>query len=593
MKNLKISLLFLLSLCVACKDDFLDRKPQTAITENTFFANVADLETYTNGFYGSIGPRWDDIYSDNLSVYTGGSDTENLVRGSLTPASVGGWSSWGTIRRINFFLTRAGKASGDPSLIKHYTGIGRFFRAMVYYDMVKRYGDVPWYSTVLASNDEELLYKAKDPRTVVVDSIMNDLEYASANILPSRTNNTMVTKWAALTLLARISLHEGTFRLYHDELNLKNTSTRFLTRAASAAQEVMEKGGFSLTNTGNGAVDFRNLFSSNNLSANKEVIMLNKNSKDDGITNNTHVVLDWQWALSQDLANDFLNSDGTTFTSKSNYDKLGFVESFANRDPRLSETIMPPGFTTVPGTNPYLPKPSFGGYLQVKFYPRDPALRGGFGLNYTDLPIFRLAEPLLVYAEAKAELGQLTQGDLDKTVNLLRKRVGMPDLNLNNANANPDSYLANKYPNVTGSNKGVILEIRRERRVELACEGFRFDDIYRWKVGRLLAKASTGMYISKLGGIDVTGDGKEDIAILEAPGKEDPLTTLPADIKSKIVKYYLSDGSFYLSNGTYGNIVFTKDKVQPRDFNENKYYYFPIPQQQIILNKNLTQPAGW
>lgn len=254
---------------------------------------------------------------------------------------------------------------------------------------------------------------------------------------------------------------------------------------------------------------------------------------------------------------------------------------------------MPPGFATTPGGTPYIIKPSFGGYLQIKFYPRDPALRGGWELNYTDLPIYRYAEVLLTNAEAKAELGTLTQTDLDNTVNLLRDRVNMPALNLAYANANADAYLAAKYPLVTGANKGVILEIRRERRVELACEGRRLDDLYRWKAGALLGQDSKGMYVPALGGVDVTGDDVEDIAILEAPGQEGPIAGLPADVKANIVKYYLSDGSFYLSNTSSGSIMFGRDKQQPRSFIEPKYYYFPIPLEQTILNDKLTQPAGW
>lgn len=581
-------------LLASCDDDFLQRTPQTAITKEDFFNSPRDLETYTNGLYGNLGASWDDIYSDNISIYTGGNETDNLIRGGVTPATVGGWNSWAQLRSINYMLDNTSKTTGDASLINHYVGVARFFRALIYYRMVKRYGDVPWYSHVMGTNDEEMLYKAKDPRTVVVDSVMSDLEFAAANVLPSRTNNTLVTRWAALALLSKIALHEGTFRAYHDELGLKASAPQFLQRAASASQELMEKGGFEIYNTGAGAADFRALFSSNNLSANKEVIFLQKNSKEEGVANNTHVVLDWQWALSGSLANEFLMKDGTAFTSLPSYDKKTFAEIFRDRDPRMAETIMPPGFSTVPATNnPYIIKPSFGGYLQLKFYPRDPALRGGWALNYTDLPIFRYAEILLINAEAKAELGTITQGDLDKTVNLLRRRVKMPDLSLSAANSSPDPYLAARYPAVTGASKGIILEIRRERRTEMACEGLRFDDLYRWKSGALLGQDSKGMYVPGLGGLDVTGDGVADIAILKAVGEEAPIAGLPEEVKSKVVKYYLSDGSFYLSNETSGNIMFGRDKQQPRNFNEAKYYYFPIPLEQTILNKNLKQPKGW
>lgn len=583
----------LLVIFVSCRKDFLQRTPTTSLTKEKFFNTPADLETYTNGFYSLIGPSWDDVYSDNISIYTGGSEVDNLIRGGITPVTVGGWNNWGTLRRINYMLENVSKTTGDQAAIKHYIGVARFFRANFYYAMIKRYGDVPWYSTTLGTNDEELLYKAKDPRELVVDSVMSDLEYAVANIQPARTNNTLVTKWVALTLQAKIALHEGTYRMFHDELGLQNSASKFLQMAATASQQIMDQGGFTIYTTGKGEEDFRALFSSNSLSANKEVIFLNKNSKEEGVANNTHVVLDWQWALSASLANEFLMKDGTPFTSTPGYDTKTFVQVFQDRDPRMKETIMPPGFSTTPGGTPYLIKPNFGGYLQIKFYPRDPALRGGWVLNYTDLPIYRYAEVLLINAEAKAALGTITQSDLDKTINLLRKRVNMPDLNLNNANANPDSYLATQYPNVSGVNKGVMLEIRRERRVELACEGKRFDDLYRWKAGSLLGKNSKGMYVPALGGLDVTGDGKEDIAILEAKGMEGPIANLPVDIKNNIVKYYISDGNFYLSNTTSGNILFERDRKQPRNFIEPKYYYFPIPLEQTILNKKLTQPKGW
>lgn len=578
---------------VSCKKDFLQRIPQTAITREDFFKTTNDLETYTNGLYSMMRAQWDDLYSDNISVYTGGSEIDNLIRGGLSPATVGGWNSWGSLRSINFMLDNVSQTTGDQVLINHYIGVARFFRANFYYGMVKRYGDVPWYSSVLGTADEDNLYKAKDSRTLVVDSVMADLEYAVANILPARTNNTYITKWGALAVMSRVALHEGTYRKYHEELGLQSTANSFLQKAVSASQNIMDDGGFSIYNTGAGVLDFRALFSSSNLTGNREVIFLEKNSREEGVANNTHVVLDWQWALSGSLANEFLNLDGTPFTGLPNYAQKTMVEVFQNRDPRLAETIMPPGFATSSGHLSYVVKPNFGGYLQVKFYPRDPAQRGGWVLNYTDLPILRLAEVVLSNAEAKAELGTLTQGDLDNTVNLLRRRVGMPDLSLTTANGAPDAVLSAKYPDVTGTNKGVLLEIRRERRVELACEGRRFDDLYRWKAGSLLGQDSKGMYVPALGALDVTGDGIVDIAILASPDDESPLAGLPPATRDNIIKYYISDGSFYLSNETNGNIMFGRDRQQPRNFIEPKYYFFPIPIEQTVLNNKLTQPLGW
>lgn len=578
-------------LMTACNKDFLQRNPKTEITSVEFFNSPGDLETYTNGMYYMLPASSDDLFSDNISIYNGGAELDNLIRGKISPDNVSGWDNWGDLRRINFMLDNVYKTTGDQTAINHFIGIARFFRGLFYFNMVKRYGDVPWYSHVMQTSDQAMIYKARDPRTLVVDSIMADLEFAATNISTNKNGgtNTRVTKWVAYTLLARVALYEGTFREYHTDLNLQSTAQAYLQRAATASDTIMNNGGFAVYSTGSGALDFRALFSSNSLAGNKEVIFLQRNDVKLGVANNTHVVLDWQWALSRGLANDFLMTDGTPFTSQSNYDKEGFVQMFQNRDPRMAETIMPPGFATTPGGSPYLIKPDFGGMLQVKCYPRDPALRGGWVADYTDLPIFRYAEMLLTNAEAKAELGTLTQPDLDKTVNLLRRRVGMPDLNMAGANANPDAAQAAMYPAVSGANQGVLLEIRRERRVEMACEGLRWNDLLRWKAGSLIGQPTQGIYIPALGGLDVTGDGNPDIAIWQNPQSVQPVPGLPANAP----QYYLDGSSYYLSGGTSGFILFGKDQSQPRSFIDPKYYYFPIPTQQTVLNTNLKQEFGW
>lgn len=578
-------------LMTACNKDFLQRNPKTEITSVEFFNSPGDLETYTNGMYYMLPASSDDLFSDNISIYNGGAELDNLIRGKISPDNVSGWDNWGDLRRINFMLDNVYKTTGDQTAINHFIGIARFFRGLFYFNMVKRYGDVPWYSHVMQTSDQAMIYKARDPRTLVVDSIMADLEFAATNISTNKNGgtNTRVTKWVAYTLLARVALYEGTFREYHTDLNLQSTAQAYLQRAATASDTIMNNGGFAVYSTGSGALDFRALFSSNSLAGNKEVIFLQRNDVKLGVANNTHVVLDWQWALSRGLANDFLMTDGTPFTSQSNYDKEGFVQMFQNRDPRMAETIMPPGFATTPGGSPYLIKPDFGGMLQVKCYPRDPALRGGWVADYTDLPIFRYAEMLLTNAEAKAELGTLTQPDLDKTVNLLRRRVGMPDLNMAGADANPDAAQAAMYPAVSGANQGVLLEIRRERRVEMACEGLRWNDLLRWKAGSLIGQPTQGIYIPALGGLDVTGDGNPDIAIWQNPQSVQPVPGLPANAP----QYYLDGSSYYLSGGTSGFILFGKDQSQPRSFIDPKYYYFPIPTQQTVLNTNLKQEFGW
>ncbi|MGE8300943.1 MAG: RagB/SusD family nutrient uptake outer membrane protein, partial [Sphingobacterium paramultivorum] len=448
-------------LTISCNKDFLDRSNKTAVTDQNFFKTPEDLKTYTNGFYRFIGGSYDDIFSDNIGGFTGSSSTNNMLRGTLTQGNASGWSDeWKNLRRINYMMDHLGTVTGDQAQIDHYVGIARFFRAYIYFNLVRDYNNVPWYDTALGAEDEAM-YKDQDSREVVVKHIMEDLEFAAAHIREDKVAGNFkerVTQGAALTLLARIALHEGTFRKYHEELNLQASADEFLKRAASASQEVINSGKYKIHNTGAKEVDFRTLFSSNNLSSNTEAIFIQKNDRSLGIANNSHTVLDWQWALSGELMEEFLTADGKSFTSTPDYKTKTFTQIFQNRDPRLAETIMPAGFKTDPN-NPtaYLIKPSFGGYLQIKFYPRDPALRGGWDANYTDLPIMRYAEVLLINAEAKAELGTLTQADLDATVNVLRGRVGVPALLLATANTQVDPVLAARYPNAQGANKGALL----------------------------------------------------------------------------------------------------------------------------------------
>ncbi|MBB5638525.1 hypothetical protein HDF26_004732 [Pedobacter cryoconitis] len=584
-----------ITLITGCKKNFLERPPQTSIDPKDFFKTTADLETYTNGFYEmdgmtALGPGTDDVFSDNISVYLGGSEVDNMIRGkiSATTVNVKSWE-WKNLRRINYMLNNLQDVKGDQATIDHFKGIARFYRANFYFAMLKRYGDVPYYTTVLDANDEAALYKAKDPRTLVADSIRADLEYAASHVKPGGSA-TRITKWASMSMLARFCLYEGTFRKYHDESGLQGTANTFLERAASASQEIMGAG-FSIYNTGKKGEDYQKVFTSTDLSGNKEIIFYQDYDQALNRSNSTHYVFDWQWSLSKSLADTYLMLDGTPFTSSPGWDKKTFADVFKNRDPRMSTTIMPPGFATNLGGIPNKIRPTFGGYAQIKFYAIDPSTK--VYTEFTDLPVIRYAEILLINAEAKAELGTITQTDADLTINILRNRAGVAPLNIGMANANPDQVLANMYPQVSSGNKGALLEIRRERNVELACEGFRYADLLRWKAGKLLERPTQGIYVPKLGAMDVTGDGVEDIAILQSPEQTDPIAGIPDAIRAKLVLYYLNSNSFYLSNTTSGFIMFPENLNTPRLFDEAKYYYFPIPFQQVLLNPKLTQPKGW
>ena len=206
-----------------------------------------------------------------------------------------------------------------------------------------------------------------------------------------------------------------------------------------------------------------------------------------------------------------------------------------------------------------------------------------------NLPLLRAAEVMLNYAEAKAELGTLTQDDLTISVNEIRNRVEMPALNMAEANKNPDWYLSSEeygYPNVTGANKGVILEIRRERAVELIQEGLRLQDLYRWKAGYCIDQTISGMYFPGPGEYDLSGKGKTDLILYTAG------STKAKDEEG--VSVYELGSDIILSEGNKGYVYYHKTVENQRPgFKEERDYLYPIPSGERSLNPNLTQNPGW
>jgi hypothetical protein len=230
----------------------------------------------------------------------------------------------------------------------------------------------------------------------------------------------------------------------------------------------------------------------------------------------------------------------------------------------------------------------YTGYYNIKNY-IDPLLGPGV-YNSVDFPVARLGEILLIYAEARAELGELTQADLDITINLLRDRAeGMPHLNLNPPT---DPWLAAQYPLVSDPN---ILEIRRERRVEMALEGYRHDDLMRYGAGKLMEEEPLGVYFPALGAYDFTGDGVPDLRIIgenetKPKGDDREQNSLGVYFKYYIVGPEGSGTDVWLTEGDSGYMI---SDTERGTFVEPKYYYRPIPQRHVIVNPNLTQIFGW
>lgn len=601
MKNLKTHYLLvalLATVATSCNDDFLDKLPETAIGRENFFNTEEDLNLYVYNLYNfsSTGIYTADAYNLTDNAWSTG-NVELKTMMTTTPSSTTittGWT-WGQLRNVNFFLENFSNANLPTERLNHFEGVGRYFRARFYVDKVKRYSDVPWVDVVVTNDNEDILFGSRDSREFVVGKVQEDFEFAINNIDVSSPTGA-INRWVAKAEYARFALYEGTYRRYHPELNLQSSANALLQKASEIAKDIIDNGPFNIHNTGRPLEDYASLFYNSGLSNHPEVIfariyeanVLNGDSGE-GVFGN------YETFPLKDLLQSYLMADGSFYSNQANYQEFEFVREFENRDPRLYQTFAYPGWvltrtgTYSQGAGVYVQQlaKNFSGYHQIKgFYnTTEQDIR-----NNIDVPLIRYAEILLIYAEAKAELGTLTQGDLDISVNLLRSRAGMPDLSINPP---VDPVQSAKYANVSSAQRAVILEIRRERRIELALEGHRHDDLMRWEVGKLLERKPQGLYFSRLGQHDLNGDGVADIILLPA-SQSIPVQREQNSLGVPFIYYRVGDFgqdvSVFLSGSTSGYIGIVENTGT---FVSPKYYYRPVPQAQILLNPNLQQIFDW
>lgn len=577
MKNILYICIAVSFTLLSCSKDFLDRSPESDISPDASFKTEKDLALFTKSFYDVL-PSAEGVYNESVDNVVKTTLDDQLTGKRQVPVSGGGWT-WTDLRNINYFLENASNTL-PANVVAPYIAEAKFFRAYFYFDKLKRFGDVPWYNTTLGTADEELLTKKRDSRVLITDSILRDLDFAIAN-LSEGVSDEKVTKWTALALKSRVALFEGTYRKYHVNLGIDGAA-KLLEQAAAAAHEVIAGKRYTIYQ-GKGKESYADLFQSVN-SIPQEVILARKFSDALQIWHNvnyyTITASYGKPGLDKNLVDSYLMTDGTRFTDKANYKTMMFVDEVKDRDPRLSQTIRTPGYRRVGGAQAVAP--NFGnsvtGYQLIKYV--GDVKYDNYNRSENDMPVFRYAEVLLNYAEAKAELGTLSQADIDISIKLLRDRVEMPNLNLAGANAKPDAYLASNYPNVVGAFKGVILEIRRERRIELVMESFRWDDILRWKAGALVTRQFKGMYFSGTGKFDLDGDGKDDVWIYE--GEK------PTASGIQLLKL---DSEIVLENGKSGNVIVNAHIK--KIFNEDRDYLYPLPIDQLELNKNLDQNPKW
>ena len=586
------SFIALLSGTAGCSD-MLDEYPLDAISPETYYNNADELRSATNQFYG--------MFPGAASGYTESADVVcifNLpaeVQGIRTvPTSGGGWN-WEYLRAVNFYLSHSVRCD-DVDAREHFDGIARFFRAYFYFEKVKRFGEVPWFDRELSSTDPEL-FRPRDSRDFIMDKILDDLTYAINNI-SDKKDLYNVTHWTALALKSRICLFEGTFRKYHGIPGYE----KFLNECATASKLFIDNAPYAIYQTG--AQPYRDLFSSMN-AIEEEVILARDYDRSQNVMHeanaNTLSPTYGRPGMNKKIVNSYLMTNGDRFTDQPGYETMQYYDEMQNRDPRLTQTVVGPGYMRI--NSDAVSSPNFGasttGY-QITKWVTDASGDGYLGSS-NDYILFRAAEVYLNYAEAKAELGTLTQDDLKISIKKIRDRVGMPNIDMDAANANPDPYLCaleSGYQNVTGPNKGVILEIRRERTIELLLEGFRYYDIIRWKEGKVFEQPYKGMYFPGL--TQGSGDNRYDVFDMNdgTVGDKEKVdiciyTGKKPSVKN-IRKFYKLGDEFVLTDGDKGNIICHDIEKEPRQWNEERDYFFPIPTtERSLTNGALTQNPGW
>jgi len=592
MKKILFSILIVLAgfAFTAC-NDLLDVVPKDKLTADTFFKSESELKAFAIVFYGNF-PDADAIYMSNDDHYTQNNLSNEEMGKRTIPASGSGWS-WGALRNINTLLEKLDNCD-DAAVRLQYEALARFFRAYFYFEKVKRFGDVPWYDKTVGSTDVEQLNRPRDSREFIMGKMIEDIDFAIEN-LPSTKSAYEVTKWTAMAFKSRFLLFEGTFRKYHaGDVFLQTLPsdakpyTWYLEECAKVSKEFIQSSGYGLH------ANYYELFHTMNATdlMDEVIIARDYNATYGAIHNSGSAQTTGSRgcpAMTKKLFASFLMTDGTRFTDQPGWETMDFMAETQNRDPRLSQSIRTPGYKRMGENVTTSPdfKVTFSGYHPDKYLTTKE--QDTNNASDIDIILFRTAEVYLNYAEALAESGALTQDDLDISVNKLRDRVKMPRLSMAAANANPDPFLTD--PAFGGyqssvlkadANKGVILEIRRERSVELCQEGFRYNDIMRWKEGKTFEASFFGMYFPSKGVYDVDQNGTDDLEIYDG----DSPTSKTVSVAKKLGK------DIFLTGNNSGFILLHGNTA--RSWDENKDYLYPIPTDDRNLTGGaLTQNPGW
>jgi hypothetical protein len=585
----------------------LDEAPLSKVSKEPIFTSESGLELYANSFYNILPSASDAIRdafkNDNMADYSAMKSVSNFLReGAYGPQQSDRWDSkenddnrddWGKLRSINYFLENCTNEGIPEAVRNNYIGIARFFRAFFYFEKVKRFGDVPWIDKPL-SVDDPALYTGRDSREFVMDKVLEDLNYACEHITTDTDPTcSMITKYVALAFKSRVCLFEGTFRKYHTNYNLSASADVWIKEAADAAEKIIKESGYAIYMGTGESMSYRELFI-NQKPLDTEIILASICDPSLSVYNDAN----WWWtsstygarvSLIRTFVNTYLMLDGTPFTDKADYKTMVLSEEVTGRDKRLEQTIRTNHYQRVDGgmyiTAPPLFSYTYTGYQPIKYCLDDMYYDSGNN-NINSVPLIRYAEVLLNYAEAKAELGTFTDVDWQNTIGLLRKRAGITG-GLDARPTRTDSYLqANYFPEIADP---ALLEIRRERGIELVFEGLRFFDLIRWRKGNLMEMPWNGFYVPALDiPMDLNADGVMDVCFTYDEEVKSPVAGVTyinvAPMRGGVVNPQR------LSENTKGELTWLTNIEKKW---QEKNYLYPIPESALLMNSSLGQNPGW
>lgn len=601
----------------SCKD-FFDRTPTNTIPAPSYFSNESEIKMYTDGFIQSQLPDFTDIPCSNSDFYSdlvASSKVTKLYQGTYTVADASGWaaSNWSFLRSVNYMLDNMEKAKDNvpEDIYNHYEGVARFWRARFYFTKVTTFGNVPWIEHVLQPSDSLILYGPRDKREVVMNHVLQDLKFAANNCMRDKfvtDGRIYINQDVVLTFMSRVCLYEGTYRKHHNvnysdgEPWISNDpktgeplagSEDFLKEAVWACEKLINGGNYRL-HSGDVKTAYSDVFLKDELQK-EEVIWGRSTNESINVRHDvTHYFNSPSYSVqpspTKDLINHYLKLDGKPITNEG---KIAYKDEFTDRDWRLSQTVSPPGHQYKNGAGETVAKPvpfdqTHTGYQFCKWNQEDYAnYSNSFCTN--SIPVYRYAEVLLNYAEAKAELngGVIDQLTWNTTIGALRERAGVKSIYPGSSDYVVDTYLREYYNADEFGLTNYEIELRRERATEFACEcGFRMWDLKRWHDADLIVRRYRniggwrGLYISEddvKNGFDINGFTRK---VLVGSGS----TTS----EQYAIANNGNNESLSLTEKTHGFLVYNHRMVW-----EEKFYLTPIPQTAMNVNPKLGQNVLW